>query len=123
LVHGKLLTIDYGLTGADWFRPERTQGTLRTFSRHHPGNDLLSHPGESDITAHVNFSAIEAAGIAAGLTTEVLMDQGKFLTKIMAEMQGQDAFGTWSPVRVKQFQTLTHPEHLGRAFRVLIQSR
>lgn len=123
LEQGKLLTIDYGLTAADLFRPERAQGTLRTFSRHHPGHDLLSTPGGSDITAHVNFAAIEAAGVAAGLTTETMAEQGRFLTAIMTELQGENALGTWSPVRVKQFHTLTHPEHLGHAFRALVQSR
>ena len=61
LGRGKLLTIDYGLTAPELFRPERTGGTLRTFSRHHVGGGLLDHPGECDITAHVNFSAIESA--------------------------------------------------------------
>jgi hypothetical protein len=32
-------------------------------------------------------------------------------------------FGEWTPARTRQFQTLTHPEHFGRAFRVLVQSR
>ena len=33
------------------------------------------------------------------------------------------SFGEWTPERTRQFQTLTHPEHLGRSFRVLVQSR
>ena len=124
LAHGKLLTIDYGLTGQERFRPERSGGTLRTFSRHHPGGGLLDNPGECDITAHVNFSAIEAAGRAAGLATESLMGQDKFLTQILAKTEAEPGgFEKWTPARIKQFQTLTHPDHLGRAFRVLIQSR
>lgn len=124
LARGKLLTIDYGMTSAEWIRPERTEGTLRTLSRHHAGKGLFDNPGESDITAHVNFSGIEAAGLSAGLATEALMEQGKFLTQIMAQTEsGPGRFDEWSPQRIKQFQTLTHPEHLGHAFRVLIQSR
>ncbi len=124
LGHGKLLTIDYGLTGEEQFRPERSGGTLRTYTRHHAGGDLLDNPGESDITAHVNFSAIEAAGRTACLTTEGLMSQSQFLTKILAQTEAKPrGFAAWTPSRTKQFQTLTHPEHLGRAFRVLIQSR
>jgi SAM-dependent MidA family methyltransferase len=124
LAHGKLLTIDYGLTDQEWLRPERRGGTLRTFARHHAGGGLLDNPGECDITAHVNFSAIEAAGRAAGLATEGLMEQGKFLTKILAQTQAKPGgFEAWTPLRTRQFQTLTHPAHLGRAFRVLIQSR
>jgi SAM-dependent MidA family methyltransferase len=33
------------------------------------------------------------------------------------------SFADWSASRTRQFQTLTHPEHLGRAFRVLVQSK
>jgi SAM-dependent MidA family methyltransferase len=124
LAHGKLLTLDYGLTDEELFRPERSGGTLRTYARHHPGGGLLDNPGECDITAHVNFSAIEAAGRAAGLATEGLMGQDKFLTQILAQTQAEPGgFDAWTPSRTRQFQTLTHPGHLGRAFRVLIQSR
>ena len=124
LAHGKLLTIDYGLTAAEQFRPERSGGTLRIFTHHHADDNLLASPGKNDITAHVNFSAIEAAGRAAGLVTEGLMGQDKFLTKMLAQIEAKPgSFDEWTPARTKQFQTLTHPEHLGHAFRVLIQSR
>ena len=88
LAHGKLLTLDYGLTDAELFRPERSGGTLRTYARHHAGGGLLDSPGDCDITAHVNFSAIEAAGRAAGLATEGLIGQDKFLTQILAQTRG-----------------------------------
>jgi SAM-dependent MidA family methyltransferase len=124
LAHGKLLTIDYGLTAPEQFSPERSAGTLRTYTRHHPGGNLLDNPGECDITAHVNFPAIESAGRSAGLATESLMEQSRFLTQILAQTEAKPGrFAAWTPARIKQFQTLTHPEHLGRAFRVLIQSR
>jgi SAM-dependent MidA family methyltransferase len=124
LTYGKLLTIDYGLTGQEQFRPERSPGTLRAFTRHRLGGDVLDNPGECDLTAHVNFSAIEAAGRSAGLVTEELTEQGNFLAQILAQTEtNPGGFETWTPARTKQFQTLTHPEHLGRAFRVLIQGR
>jgi SAM-dependent MidA family methyltransferase len=119
---GKLLTLDYGLTGGERFMPERTRGTLRTFSRHHAGSDLLDDPGGCDITAHVDFSALEAAGRAAGLTTETMVSQEQFLTRILAQTE-TGGFAAWTGARTRQFQTLTHPSHLGRAFRVLIQSK
>ena len=123
LEHGKLLTIDYGLTDQVRLRPERSGGTLRTFARHHAGGGLLDNPGKCDITAHIDFSAIEEAGCAAGLATEGLMEQGQFLTKILAQTQAEPGgFEAWTPARTRQFQTLTHPDHLGRAFRVLVQS-
>ena len=121
---GKLVAIDYGLTADELFRPERSGGTLRAYHRHHASTDLLANPGEQDITAHVNFSAIQEAGEAAGLQTEGLISQPKFLTDIAAHIwKTPAAFGGWTPAQTRQFQTLTHPQHLGRAFRVLVQSR
>ena len=123
LAHGKLLAIDYGLTAGEIFSPARTGGTLRAYFRHHATDDLLANPGEQDLTAHVNFSAIQKTGEDAGLVTEFFGSQAKFLVEIMAAAEKNSSLGTWTPGRTRQFQTLTHPEHLGRAFRVLVQAR
>jgi SAM-dependent MidA family methyltransferase len=124
LRRGKLLTIDYGLMAEERFEPKRAQGTLRAFTRHHATDDLLSQPGEQDLTAHVNFSALMKAGHAAGLRTESLARQSKFLTEVFARTRLAPAsFGPWDEKNTRQFQTLTHPEHLGHKFQVLIQTR
>jgi SAM-dependent MidA family methyltransferase len=123
LAHGKLLAIDYGLTADELFSPARTNGTLRVYFRHHASDDLLANVGEQDLTAHVNFSAIQKTGEEAGLKTENFCTQLQFLTQILAKTQKDKNFGEWNASRTRQFQTLTHPEHLGRAFRVLVQSR
>ncbi len=62
LAHGKLLAIDYGFTADEMFSPARTHGTLRAYFRHRPADDLLANVGEQDLTAHVNFSAIQKNG-------------------------------------------------------------
>ena len=123
LQRGKLLTIDYGFTADELFSPARRNGTLRAYHRHRVTDDLLAHPGEQDLTAHVNFSAIQKAGEAAGLKTEIFCTQPQFLTRILQKAVAEGSFGEWNARRTRQFQTLTHPEHLGRAFRVLVQSR
>jgi SAM-dependent MidA family methyltransferase len=121
---GKLLTIDYGLTVEEFFVPERREGTARSYYRHRSSGDALADPGEQDITAHVNFTAIQAAGESAGLKTEAFLTQAQFLTEIAARTwKDEGLFGRWTAERIRQFQTLTHPEHLGRSFRVLVQSR
>ena len=123
LGRGKLLTLDYGLTSDELFSPARTRGTLRAHFRHHAADDVLAHPGEQDLTAHVNFSAIQAAGEACGLKSETLSTQAQFLTHIAERVfRNPESFGEWGAAQNRQFQTLTHPEHLGRAFRVLVQS-
>jgi SAM-dependent MidA family methyltransferase len=121
--HGKWLTLDYGFSADEQFSPARINGTLRAYFRHHVSDDLLAQPGEQDLTAHVNFSAIQAAGEAAGLTSETVCTQPQFLTRILQQAAADKAFADWNAARARQFQTLTHPEHLGRAFRVLVQSR
>jgi len=123
LSRGKLLTIDYGHSDEEMFSPARTHGTLRAYRQHHVSDDLLANPGEQDLTAHVNFSAIQKAGEAAGLRTEQFCTQPQFLTRILQRAVTGKTFASVDAKQVRQFQTLTHPEHLGRAFRVLVQSR
>ena len=124
LEYGRLVTIDYGLTADEFLVPERMQGTARAYSHHQASRDVLADPGEQDITAHVNFTAIQTAGQLAGLRTDAFMTQAQFLTGIAGRVWKSGAsFGAWTPERTRQFQTLTHPEHLGQSFRVLVQSR
>jgi len=141
LERGRLLTMDYGLGADELFSPGRPHGTLRAYFRHHVADDILANPGEQDITAHVNFSAIQTVGESAGLKTESFSTQAQFLTRILDQAAKDKSFGElvaskpfvssksdgggsedgWNTARTCQFQTLTHPEHLGRAFRALIQ--
>jgi len=124
LQNGWLITIDYGLTDEELWRPERTGGTLRSYLHHRLIADVLANPGEQDLTAHVNFSNLIRFGEKAGLTTEAFCTQEQFLTRIAAPaFTDPSQLGVWSSERIRQFQTLTHPQHLGRSFRVLVQSR
>jgi SAM-dependent MidA family methyltransferase len=123
LARGRLLTIDYGFGFDEQFSPVRLNGTLRAYHRHRVSDDLLAQPGEQDLTAHVNFSAIQQAGEEAGLKTEAYCTQPQFLTRILQKAVTDKSFAGLDAKQVRQFQTLTHPEHLGRAFRVLVQAR
>ena len=121
---GTLLTVDYGFEAGEFFLPQRARGTLRAYSRHQWKDDLLSAAGDQDLTAHVNFSALQRTGEDAGLKTNFLQNQASFLTGIAAQTwKHPERFGEWNAERKRQFQTLTHPEHLGRSFRVLAQTR
>jgi len=115
---GRMLWIDYGFARADYYHPQRSSGTLRTFSKHRAGEDPLEFPGETDITAHVDFTAVaEAAAGLGGRATE-FRNQGAWLTEIAREwLLEQD--GTPQPSLLRQFQTLTHPGQLGGSFHVI----
>ncbi len=127
---GWLVTLDYGLDGLDFFQPQRSDGTLRAYHRHRISADLLANPGDQDLTAQVNFTALQHAGEAAGLTTIQRTGQRQWLTGILQETleahtshSEHPAGFPWTPERTRQFQTLTHPDHLGRGFSVLVQRR
>jgi SAM-dependent MidA family methyltransferase len=123
LARGKLVAIDYGFAFPEQFSPARLRGTLRAYRRHQVSDDLLASPGEQDLTAHVDFSAMQQTGEAAGLKTEMFCPQPQFLTRIFSRAMKENSFTKLDASRIRQFQTLTHPEHLGRAFRVLVQGR
>jgi SAM-dependent MidA family methyltransferase len=124
LHRGKLLTLDYGFDADEWLRPERSLGTLRAYHGHRISENVLANPGAQDITAHVDFSAVREAGERTGLRSEFLTRQSVFLTDILQHTRAPGSgLDEWPSPRVRQFQTLTHPEHLGHRFRALLQSR
>jgi SAM-dependent MidA family methyltransferase len=124
LAHGRLLTVDYGLTAEEFLSPSRSRGTVRAYRRHRVSDAVLDRPGHQDLTAHVNFSALRAVGEAAGLDTERFETQGRFLVRVVREIERQpERFAPWTTARRRQLATLVHPEHLGRSFWVLAQSR
>ena len=118
---GCLLTFDYGLETEEFLQPHRAQGTLRSYHQHRLVADVLANPGLQDITAMVDFTAVRTAGENAGLTTVGFETQSRFLTRIVRELW-ETGGSPWPPQKTRQFQTLTHPDHLGRAFHVLVQA-
>ncbi len=118
LVTGELLFFDYGYARNDYYHPSRTTGTLRTYREHQAGEDPLKMIGQQDITAHVDFDALAEDALAAGLNVSAIESQGRFLTKaassILTSMDGRV-----DSEFIRQFQTLTHPAHLGTRFSVL----
>lgn len=125
LGRGTMVTLDYGLEASELITPRYRHGTLRGYHRQRLVDGPMSMPGEIDLTAHVNWTALRRAGEEAGLKTLYSGTQRQFLVEILAQSmkQGRAIGLDWTPSEVRQFQTLTHPEHLGRAFRVLAQGR
>ena len=117
LTEGEVLLFDYGFERGDLYHPSRTTGTMRTYGHHKAGEDPLIDIGQLDITSHVDFTALEEDAKAVGLEPQVLESQGNFLTKAatsyLTSMDGQV-----DPHFIRQFQTLTHPAHLGTKFSV-----
>ena len=66
LTRGFALVIDYGFSRAEHYRPGRTTGTLTGYRQHRRVDDILATPGETDITAHVDFTQAAAAAERGG---------------------------------------------------------
>lgn len=112
-----MLWIDYGFERDDYYHPDRINGTLRTFRNHRAADNPLVCPGESDITAHVDFTAVAEAVAVLGGTPAPLQSQGTWLTRIARDwLLAQE--GNPDPKSLRQFQTLTHPAQLGASFQV-----
>ncbi len=82
LARGVVMTIDYGDTARRLYTPYRLAGTLMAYARHRVAADPLAQPGQQDLTAHVNFSALIAAGRAAGLHLAEYTTQGALLERL-----------------------------------------
>jgi SAM-dependent MidA family methyltransferase len=118
LQSGLMLWADYGFARPDYYHPDRSAGTLRTFSKHRAGENPLAHPGEADITAHVDFTAVAEAAQSLGGQATGFHHQGTWLTETAREWL-LDQEGNPQPSTLRQFQTLTHPAHLGGSFHFL----
>ena len=57
------------------------EGTVRTYRAHHLGPDPLSEPGQTDITADVNFTAVMETAREAGASV-ALQRQDEFLENL-----------------------------------------
>lgn len=81
LEHGYVLAIDYGdEEPAIW--AGRPAGSAVTYANGSLGVDLLKDPGSADITAHVNFSALQRAAVKGGLTVGRLVTQREWLESL-----------------------------------------
>jgi SAM-dependent MidA family methyltransferase len=116
---GAVLILDYGMTEAGWFSADRPQGTLRRYLRHQCDGHFLEDLGKADLTSHVQFTRLSREALSLGLGILEFIEQGRFLTKMAAHRlaNGTKAPG---PEWIRQFQTLTHPNHIGMSFHALV---
>lgn len=126
---GLLITVDYGAERADLIgNPDRFRGTLRTFHRHRVGGDVLSHPGEQDLTTTVDWTQITEAGERNGLETLRLQRLDQFL---LSEGAVDELAGAGNRIRdqveLLNFNAgareLIMPDGLAASFQVLVQRK
>lgn len=79
LKKGYLLTVDYGYPAQRYYSPQRHKGTLQCYYQHRHHDNPYLYVGKQDITAHVNFTALERQGESCGLERVGFIQQGLFL--------------------------------------------
>ncbi|SMC17762.1 SAM-dependent methyltransferase, MidA family [Andreprevotia lacus DSM 23236] len=123
---GAALLIDYGFPAREYYHPERHMGTLIGHYRHHSIHDPFFLPGLTDLTCHVDFSAIFEAGSDTGLMLEGYVNQAQYLldTGILAKLEGLGADNAklYLPA-VGAVQKLTSPAEMGELFKVMAFSK
>jgi SAM-dependent MidA family methyltransferase len=120
---GKLLVIDYGLSGDAYHAASRSDGTLQAYHQHQRVTDLVARPGEQDLTAHLNFTQLQADADVLGFQVTRFEEQHRFLTSVatapllamekrLAGSAPDESAKKW----VRQFQQLVS---MGPAFKVI----
>ncbi len=123
---GLLLIVDYGFPMHEFYHPQRDRGTLMCHYRHRAHDDPLINVGLQDITAHVNFSAIAAAGVRAGLEVLGYTQQAPFLMSLglLEALEAVPATDVAGHTRIAQeAKRLTLPSQMGELFKVLALGR
>jgi SAM-dependent MidA family methyltransferase len=128
LARGYLLAIDYGYDAAELYGPRRLAGTLLGYRGHHIEEDLFEAPGEVDLTAHVDFTAVERLAARHGFRKVALTTQSEFLIAAGLEdelraLQASPALTLADYARARSgIVRMLDPRHMGR-FRVLTLER
>jgi len=122
LSSGAMFFIDYGFGRREYYHPQRDRGTLVCHYRHRMHDDPLVLTGLQDITAHVDFTAIAEAGVAAGVRFAGYTTQANFLVncgiaELLSEVPAAHA-SAYLPL-ASQAQKLMSPSEMGELFKVV----
>lgn len=129
LDRGFLIVIDYGHEARELYSPTHAAGTLTCYRRHRvstggdqpKGAPWLDDPGESDITAHVDLTAVATAAEQSGLATLGRLDQTYFLLSLAeGEAASDDGNDIEAVKRRLALKTLLVPGGLGSSHKVMI---
>ena len=123
LMRGAMIWLDYGFDAAQYYHPERSDGTLIGHHRHHTIHDPFYRVGLTDLTAPANFSDIAEAGCAAGLDLIGYTNQATFLYNLgILDLLAAQFPQTDTPSYFQAAQavnTLTAQHEMGELFKVM----
>ncbi len=117
---GYLMIFDYGYTSEEYYNPSRNRGTLLCYHKHTISENQYLNIGKQDITAHVNFTAIEKWATYAGFKVEHFSSQSKYLISLCNEA----LLNKLNELKlIQQFKRLVLPQGMGESHRVMILSK
>ena len=127
LKRGYVLTIDYGYPADKYYRPSRDRGTLQCYFQHRRHHNPYANLGYQDITAHVDFTALEHQGKLCQLEILGFTQQGLFLMALgLGDRLNALSNGKYDINQIFQRRDALHqlidPTGLGN-FGVLIQGK
>ncbi len=127
---GVALVLDYGYSARRLYDPRgRGSGSLACYHRHGLSRDPLHHPGEQDITAHVNWDDLRLAARDAGWREAALMPLAEFLIRGgMADLVEERGLGlerepdAEALAERQEIKRLLDPDGMGSDLKVLLQA-
>ena len=126
LKQGAILMLDYGFGVAEYYHPQRNQGTLMCHFQHYAHSNPLINIGLQDITAHVNFTAIAEAGVSQGLSLAGYCNQASFLINCgmldILRKTSPSNMAVYAPLTAAA-QKLLSPAEMGELFKVIAFSK
>lgn len=121
---GVALCIDYGYPRAEFYRPERNDGTLVAHYRHRAHFDPFVWPGLNDLSAFVDFTAVAEAALEAHLDVSGFTSQAGFvLGSGIGELLAQTEDPAEQAKRAGEFKKLVLPGEMGEKFKLMALSR
>ncbi|MCP4473638.1 MAG: SAM-dependent methyltransferase [Gammaproteobacteria bacterium] len=120
LLSGAMLLSDYGYPRRDYYHPDRRNGTLVCYYKHHCHDDPLILAGLQDITAHVDFTLVAESAAAVDLTVAGFTHQAAFLFNCgLAQME----VALSDPTLAQALRKLLLPGEMGEACKVMALTR
>ncbi|HEV3218624.1 MAG TPA: SAM-dependent methyltransferase [Candidatus Acidoferrales bacterium] len=128
LERGFVITVDYGYEAQALYSERFARGTVLAYRNHQVSEDYYAAPGEQDLTAHVNLTALDLWGSDAGLERAGIVPQTRFLIALGRGNEFADLYdaGQSETDRMRaqmQLSSLLHPEGMGETFQVFIQRK
>lgn len=118
LQSGVIFLIDYGFSRREYYHHDRHMGTLMCHQQHQASTDPFIRPGEHDLTAHVDFTAVAEAAVSASLNLAGYTTQAYFLLSC-----GITNYQTDSELERQQLnhaiKKLTLPHEMGELIKVI----